>query len=135
MNDIEQQDADPTETAEWLDSLSAVIEREGHQRAHYLIEQMIDQARRCGAHIPYQANTAYLNTIPVHQQISSPGDHALERRIRGLIRWNAMAMVVRANRISSELGGHIASFASAATLYDVGFNHFWRGNNGDRSTR
>lgn len=132
MNDIEQQDADPTETAEWLDSLSAVIEREGHQRAHYLIEQMIDQARRCGAHIPYQANTAYLNTIPVHQQISSPGDHALERRIRGLIRWNAMAMVVRANRISPELGGHIASFASAATLYDVGFNHFWRGNNGDQ---
>lgn len=130
MNDLKQQDLDPTETAEWLESLSAVIAREGHARAHFLIENLIDSARRSGAHIPYRANTAYLNTIPAHQQVSSPGDQAIERRIRSLIRWNAMAMVVRANRISSELGGHIASFGSAATLYDVGFNHFWRGSAG-----
>ena len=119
-------DSDPTETSEWLDALSAVIETQGHERAHFLIESLIDQARRSGAHIPFQANTAYLNTIPTHQEQPSPGDHELEHRIRALIRWNAMAMVVRANRTSSELGGHIASFASAATLYDVGFNHFWR---------
>ncbi|MDD9821723.1 MAG: pyruvate dehydrogenase (acetyl-transferring), homodimeric type [Gammaproteobacteria bacterium] len=122
-------DVDAVETGEWLDALSAVIEREGHARAHYLIEQLIDHARRSGAHIPYRANTAYLNTIPVHLEQRSDGDHALERRIRALIRWNALAMVVRANRVSSELGGHIASFASAATLYDVGFNHFWRAPN------
>lgn len=124
-------DPDAQETREWLDSLRAVISRHGHTRAHYLIEQLIDHARRSGAHIPYRANTAYLNTIAPHLEARSDGDHALERRIRALIRWNAMAMVVRANRTSSELGGHIASFASAATLYDVGFNHFWRAPNKD----
>ena len=122
-------DFDPLETSEWLDALSAVIDNEGHERAHFLIESLIDSARRSGVHIPYHPNTAYLNTIPVHMEERSPGDHALERRIRAFIRWNAMAMVVRANRISTELGGHIASFASAATLYDVGFNHFWRAQN------
>ncbi|MGB5707172.1 MAG: pyruvate dehydrogenase (acetyl-transferring), homodimeric type [Arenicellales bacterium] len=127
--DIERSDIDPTETAEWLDALTSVIQREGNERAHFLIETMIDTARRSGAYIPYHPNTAYLNTIPLHMEQHSPGDHALERRIRALIRWNAMATVVRANRISSELGGHIASFASAATLYDVGFNHFWRATN------
>ncbi len=127
--DNERTDIDPTETAEWLDALTSVIQREGNERAHFLIETMIDTARRSGAYIPYQPNTAYLNTIPLHMEQHSPGDHALERRIRALIRWNAMATVVRANRISSELGGHIASFASAATLYDVGFNHFWRATN------
>ena len=128
-------DIDSTETREWLDSLDSVMEAQGHERAHFLIEALIDRARRTGIHIPYQANTAYLNTIPTHMEKPSPGDHELEWRIRALVRWNAMAMVVRANRISSELGGHIASFASAATLYDVGFNHFWRAstseNNGD----
>ncbi|MGI9317991.1 MAG: pyruvate dehydrogenase (acetyl-transferring), homodimeric type, partial [bacterium] len=127
--DSDRSDIDPIETAEWLDALTSVIQREGNERAHFLIETMIDTARRSGAHIPYQPNTAYLNTIPVHMEQHSPGDHALEHRIRALIRWNAMATVVRANRISSELGGHIASFASAATLYDVGFNHFWRATN------
>ncbi|MGR3914980.1 MAG: pyruvate dehydrogenase (acetyl-transferring), homodimeric type [Gammaproteobacteria bacterium] len=121
-----QPDSDAIETGEWIDALNSVIEREGNSRAHFLIERLIDHARRSGAHMPHHANTAYLNTIPVHLEQHSSGDHALERRIRALIRWNAMAMVVRANRISSELGGHIASFASAATLYDVGFNHFWR---------
>ena len=129
MNNERPVDIDPLETAEWLDALSAVIDNEGYERAHFLIESLIDSARRTGVHIPYHANTAYLNTIPVHMEERSPGDHALERRIRALIRWNAMAMVVRANRISTELGGHIASFASAATLYDVGFNHFWRAHN------
>ncbi len=119
-------DADSVETLEWLEALNSVLQRDGPQRAHFLIERLIDHARRSGTHLPYQAHTAYLNTIAAHQEQRSGGDHALERRIRALIRWNALAMVVRANRVSSELGGHIASFASAATLYDVGFNHFWR---------
>ena len=119
-------DIDSLETQEWLDALEAVLEREGPERAHFLLEKLIDKARRSGAYLPFSANTAYLNTIPVSKQIPSPGDRALERRIRSLIRWNAMAMVVRANRKSTELGGHIATFASAATLYDVGFNHFFR---------
>ena len=120
-------DIDPLETREWQDALSSVIEREGEERAHFLLETLIDQARRSGTHIPYRPTTAYLNTIPAAREPRSPGDAAIEWRIRSLIRWNALAMVMRANRTSSELGGHIASFASAATLYDVGFNHFWRG--------
>ena len=118
-------DIDPIETQEWLEALEAVFEREGTERAHFLLEHLIDTARRSGAHLPYSANTAYLNTIPPTQEERSPGDAAMEWRIRSIIRWNALAMVVRANRITSELGGHIASFGSAATLYDVGFNHFW----------
>ena len=120
------QDTDAQETQEWLDALDAVIEVEGIERAHYLLERLIDQARRSGANLPYSANTAYVNTIPPHLEDRFPGERAIERRIRSYIRWNAMAMVVRANRASSELGGHIATFASSATLYDVGFNHFWR---------
>jgi len=115
----------PIETREWLDALSAVLENEGVERAHFLLEQLIDNARRNGATLPFTNNTAYLNTIPPYLEQRTPGDAELEYRIRSFIRWNAMAMVVRANRESSELGGHIASFASAATLYDVGFNHFF----------
>ena len=122
-----QIDIDPLETSEWQDALTSVIEREGEERAHFLLETLIDQARRSGTHIPYRPTTAYLNTIPAAHEPRSPGDAEIEWRIRSLIRWNALAMVVRANKISSELGGHIASYASAATLYDVGFNHFWRG--------
>ena len=118
-------DKDPQETQEWLESLEAVIEREGVERAHYLLEKLIDKARRSGAYLPYSANTAYLNTIPAHREEHTPGDPAIEWRLRSLIRWNAMAMVVKANKKSSELGGHIASFASSATLYEVGFNHFF----------
>ena len=118
-------DIDPLETQEWLDALHAVIENEGVERAHFLLEQLIDDARRNGANLPFTNNTAYLNTIPTHLEQRTPGDPELEDRIRSYIRWNAMAMVVRANKESSELGGHIASFASAATLYDVGFNHFF----------
>jgi len=120
-------DTDPVETREWLDALEAVQEREGTERAHFLVERLMDKARGSGAHIPYSANTAYVNTIPEHLQARIPGDQALERRIRSLIRWNALAMVVQANRKHSGLGGHIATFASVATLFDVGFNHFFRG--------
>ncbi len=121
----ELHDIDPLETQEWLDALNAVIENEGVERAHFLLEQLIDDARRNGANLPFTNETAYLNTIPTHLEQRTPGDPELENRIRSFIRWNAMAMVVRANKESSELGGHIASFASAATLYDVGFNHFF----------
>ncbi len=119
-------DLDSVETQEWLEALEAVIESDGVERAHFLLEQMIDKARRSGANLPYSANTAYVNTIPVHMEVPHPGDQAIEDRIRSYIRWNAIAMVVKANRKASELGGHIASFASSAVLYDVGFNHFWR---------
>ncbi|WP_018869816.1 pyruvate dehydrogenase (acetyl-transferring), homodimeric type [Thioalkalivibrio sp. ALgr3] len=119
-------DIDPQETQEWIDALASVMEADGPERAHALLEALVDKARRSGAYLPYSANTAYVNTIPPHLEPVYPGDGALEHRIRSYIRWNAMAMVVKANRVSPELGGHIASFASGATLYDVGFNHFWR---------
>src|SRR5678815_5487348 len=118
-------DLDPQETREWLDAIDGVLENEGPDRAHFLIEQVIDKARRSGAYMPFSANTAYINTIPVDKQVRIPGDQAIEHRIRSYVRWNAMAMVVRANK-HTNVGGHIASFASAATLYDTGFNHFWR---------
>jgi pyruvate dehydrogenase E1 component len=118
-------DTDQLETLEWLDALEGVLEHAGVDRAHYLLERLIEKARRSGAYLPYSANTAYVNTIPLTQQPRFPGDQAMERRIRSFVRWNAMAMVVQANRQSTELGGHIASFASSATLYDVGFNHFF----------
>ncbi|MBK1723113.1 pyruvate dehydrogenase (acetyl-transferring), homodimeric type [Thiocystis violacea] len=117
-------DIDPQETQEWLDSLEAVLENEGVERAHFLLERLVDKARRSGAYLPYSANTAYLNSIPVQQEERFPGDLAMERRIRSFVRWNAMAMVVQANRLSTELGGHISSFASSATLIDVAYNHF-----------
>lgn len=118
-------DVDPQETQEWLDALDAVIEAEGLQRAYHLLSKLQEQARAAGVHLPYSANTPYTNTIPVDQEVYTSGDPGMEWRIRSLIRWNALAMVIKTNRISSELGGHIASFASSATLYDVGFNHFW----------
>ena len=122
-------DVDPQETREWLEALDAVIEHEGAVRAQFLLEQLVARARNTGAYIPYNANTAYKNTIPADREARSPGDPEMEHRIRSLVRWNAMATVVRANKDSGELGGHIASFASAATLYDVAFNHFFRAAN------
>ena len=119
------EDIDPQETQEWLEALEAVIANEGAERAHYLLESLVDKARRRGGHIPFKATTAYLNTIPPHMEKRSPGDHALEWRLRSFIRWNAMAMVLQANKEREGIGGHIASFASSATLYDIGFNHFW----------
>jgi pyruvate dehydrogenase E1 component len=122
----QQKDVDPQETREWLDALDAVMERDGIERSHFLLEQLIARARQSGAYLPYSANTAYLNTIPPSREERSPGDPGMEWRIRSLVRWNAMAMVVKANRQEGDVGGHIASFQSSATLYDVGFNHFFR---------
>ena len=122
-------DIDPQETQDWLESLSAVISKDGNQRAHFLIKELINKAYREGANIPYTQNTPYINTIPPEAEVKSNGDQNIERRIRSLIRWNAAAMVVRANKKFPELGGHIGTFASAATLYDVGMNHFWRAKN------
>ncbi|MEM7355689.1 MAG: pyruvate dehydrogenase (acetyl-transferring), homodimeric type, partial [Acidobacteriota bacterium] len=124
-DDPRLQDIDPEETQDWKDSLEAVIERDGPERAHFLIESLIEKARRSGAYLPYSANTAYLNTIPPAHEAKRPGDPAMERRIKSLIRWNALVMVVRANRQFDGLGGHIATYQSAANLYEVGFNHFF----------
>jgi pyruvate dehydrogenase E1 component len=123
-------DIDPQETQEWLDALEGVIQYEGTERAHYLLERLVEKARRAGAYLPYSATTAYINTIPASKEEKSPGDAEIEHRIRSYVRWNALAMVLRANK-ESNVGGHIASFASAATLYDVGYNHFWRAPHGD----
>lgn len=100
--------------------------------AHYLLEKLVEQTRRRGAHLPFDATTAYQNTIPVGREKKSPGDHEMEHRIRSINRWNAIAMVLRAGKKELELGGHIASFQSSATLYDVGFNHFWRAPNDEQ---
>ncbi len=123
---VDETDIDPQETQEWMESLESVLEREGPERAHFLLDKLIEKTRRSGAYLPFSANTAYVNTIPEERQRPIPGDQAIEHSIRSAIRWNAAAMVVHANRKASELGGHIASFASAATLYDVGFMHFFR---------
>ncbi len=124
-NSLLPSDPDAQETQEWLDALEAVIAQEGPERAHYLIERLVELARRTGINLPYKATTAYINTIPPGKETPSPGNHELEQKIRNYVRWNALAMVLRANQGDSNLGGHIASFASAATLYDVGYNHFW----------
>jgi pyruvate dehydrogenase E1 component len=125
MNETIHHDVDPQETREWIEAIEAVIERDGLERAHFLLSQLADRATSAGVPSPYSANTPYINTIPPELEIRSPGNQEIEAKLRALIRWNAANMVVKANKESSELGGHIASFASAATLYDVGFNHFW----------
>jgi pyruvate dehydrogenase E1 component len=119
-------DLDPEETREWLESMDSVLRNHGAERAHFLLERLIDFTRRSGTYLPFKPNTAYVNTISPGHEEGYPGDRAIERRIEAYLRWNAMAMVVQVNRQSSEYGGHIASYASAATLYEVGFNHFWR---------
>ena len=122
-------DIDPVETKEWIDSLSSVLETDGGKRAQFLIKQLIEHSYRQGSDLVLSRNTPYVNTISPDKETKSPGDQNIERRIRSLIRWNAAAMVVRANKKFPELGGHIGTFASAATLYDVGMNHFWRAKN------
>ena len=119
-----EEDLDSLETQEWLEALEAVMKIEGADRAHYLLEKLINKARSEGADIPFSANTEYVNTIPVFKQAKYPGDTTIEHKIRSVVRWNAMMMVLRANR-ETNVGGHIASYASSATLYDVGYNHFW----------
>jgi pyruvate dehydrogenase E1 component len=121
----EGKDADPVETTEWLDSLSAVRAHRGDERARFLVNAVVAAAGGDGLYAPQSLTTPYRNTIPVDQQPTLPGDRAMEHKLRSIIRWNALAIVLRANKESSELGGHIASFQSAATLYDIGFGHFW----------
>jgi len=133
MADMMHPDVDPQETQEWLDSLETVFEEEGAERAHFLLEALIDKARRSGAHLPYDATTAYINTIPVVQEPTMPGDQTIEARIRAAIRWNALMIVLRASKKDLDLGGHIGSFASSAMLYDVGFNHFFKAPNDKNS--
>jgi pyruvate dehydrogenase E1 component len=118
-------DPDPIETREWIEALDSVLDFEGAERAHFLLDELIGQGRRRGAPVPYSPNTPYLNTIPPDREDRHPGDRAIEHRIRSIIRWNELAIVLRANKESTELGGHIASFQSAATLYDVGQMWFW----------
>lgn len=120
-------DDDPQETREWLDALEAVVAQCGQERARFLLGRLLDAAPALGVSTTAQSNTPYLNTIPVECQPPYPGDLAMEERITGIVRWNALAMVVRANQAYGELGGHISSYASAADLFEVGFNHFFQG--------
>jgi pyruvate dehydrogenase E1 component len=122
-------DTDSQETREWMDALSAVIQAEGPERAHFLLEQLLEHAREKSIDMPFSATTGYVNTIEPEQEERSPGNLEIEERLRAYMRWNAMAMVVKANRHNPEdggdLGGHIGSFASLASLFGAGFNHFW----------
>jgi pyruvate dehydrogenase E1 component len=120
-------DVDPAETQEWLDSLEYVLKTKGTERVKFLLEQLENKSRREGIELPAALHTPYINTIPAERQPRFPGNRELERRIKSIVRWNAMAMVVRANKQFEGLGGHISTFASSATLYEIGFNHFFRG--------
>src|SRR5688500_17600289 len=120
-------DLDRDETSEWLAALDDVVGAAGPERAQYLLKKLLEHGYERGVRLPFTANTPYVNTIPRSQQPEYPGDRQIERRIKSILRWNAMAMVVRANKHHEGLGGHISTYASAATLYEVGFNHFFRG--------
>jgi len=126
---VNNKDIDPLETKDWLDSISAVLKKDGKLRAQFLIKELIEHSYKQGSDLVLSRNTPYINTISPDEETKSPGDQNIERKLRSLIRWNAAAMVVRANKKFPELGGHIGTFASAATLYDVGMNHFWRAKN------
>ena len=126
MADI-YKDSDPQETEEWIESIEDALEEHGLERARFLLEELIDFAQSKGARLPFNTNTPFINTILPNQQPKFPGDRAIERRIKSLIRWNAMAMVVRANNESHGIGGHISTYASAANLYEIGYNHFFKG--------
>ena len=117
---------DPIETQEWLEAINSVIEEEGIDRASFLLSKLANKLTQEGAIPSYNLTTPFRNSIPVKEQASMPGDLFMERRIRSLIRWNALVMVLRANKNDDELGGHISTFSSAATLYDVGFNYFFK---------
>ncbi len=118
---------DPQEIQEWIESFDAVLKEEGQEAATVLLDRLRSRAQKLGAGPAFTANTPYVNTIPVEKQGVFPGDQEIERRIKSLIRWNALAMVVRANRVDHSIGGHISTYASAATLFEIGFNHFFRG--------
>ena len=126
-------DTDPTDTGAWIESLDTVLHSEGPHRARYLLGRLIEHAAAAGIALPFSANTPYINTIPLEREPVYPGDREIERRIRSLIRWNAMAMVVRANRMHSGLGGHISTYASCATLFETGFNHFFHAHQNGRA--
>jgi pyruvate dehydrogenase E1 component len=117
-------DVDAVETTEWLEALDSVVEHDGPDRARQLLTLLLERAQHAGTGPIASLNTPYVNTIPPEREAQLPGDPALERRLRSIVRWNAIAMVVRANKVSSELGGHIATYQSLATLMEVGFNHF-----------
>ena len=123
--DVENDGLEVIETREWLDSMDYVLRHQGRDRALSLLERLEIHVKQSGVKLPFIANTPYLNTIPVDQQAPFPGSQELERRIKSLVRWNALAMVVRANKLQEGIGGHISTYASAATLYEVGFNHFF----------
>jgi pyruvate dehydrogenase E1 component len=128
---VQPVDTDPAETSDWLGSLDYVAKSKGADRVKFLISALVQRARREGVPIPFETNTPYINSIPASQQPVYPGNREIERRIKSIIRWNAMAMVVRANKKNDGQGGHISTFASSATLYEVGFNHFFRGRGED----
>src|ERR671939_1632798 len=125
-------DLDPQETAEWIEALDEVIDEAGPDRAAYLLEKLTQRAQANGAELPIHLNTPYVNTIKPEDESPYPGDRAMERRIKSLIRWNAMAMVVRQNKYDAGIGGHISTYASLATLLEVGFNHFFHASYGDQ---
>ncbi|MGO9455634.1 MAG: pyruvate dehydrogenase (acetyl-transferring), homodimeric type, partial [Acidimicrobiales bacterium] len=120
-------DIDPTETSEWLDSFDAVVETHGRSRARFLLMKLLERARTMQVDFPATVSTPYVNTIPADEEPWFPGDEHIERRIRAFIRWNAAVMVVRANMRTDGIGGHLSTYASSASLYEVGFNHFFRG--------
>ena len=131
MSNDKSQDYKDIETREWLYSLDYVLEHSGPERIKELLQELQIRAHKAGVEIPFSANTPYINTIPREKQAPFPGDREIERRIKSLIRWNAMAMVVKANNIEHGIGGHISTYASAATLYEIGFNHFFKGKGDD----
>jgi pyruvate dehydrogenase E1 component len=133
MDVLAHPDADPADTGAWIESFETVLRNDGSPRARYVLARLIEYGYRKGFSLPFTANTPYINTIPAEDQPPYPGDRGIERRIRSLMRWNAMAMVVRANKLYPGLGGHISTYASNATLFEVGFNHFFRAH-GDGKT-
>jgi hypothetical protein len=120
------EDLNPVETTEWIEALEQIIDEEGPDRASYLLQQLLDRASHFGVTAPLRLNTPYMNTVPPHEEAPYPGDRAVERRIKSLVRWNAMAMVVRANKYDPNIGGHISTYASLATLTEVGLNHIFK---------
>ena len=126
-------DVDAIETQEWLESLDYVLQTGGAERATHLLQKLQLHLQQAGVQLPFSATTPYINSIPIEQQPPFPGSREIERRIKSMVRWNAMAMVVRANRADRDIGGHISTFASAATLYEVAFNHFFRGRNAEHT--
>ena len=121
---IKYKDQDPQETQEWIESIEDALEEHGYERTRFLLETLIDYAQKRGARLPFNTSTPYINTILPSQEPDYPGDRDIELKIKSIVRWNAMAMVTKANKNTPGIGGHISTYASAATIYEVGFNHF-----------